>query len=62
LEERALSAGGPPPPVLFRAGLIAEAAGERSRAQELLKEALEGQVELAPHEVTAAVEVLDRVR
>ncbi|HUG38494.1 MAG TPA: hypothetical protein VML54_16160 [Candidatus Limnocylindrales bacterium] len=58
LEERALAAGGPPPPVLFRAGLIANAAGEKKRARELLKEALEGSVELAPHEVAAAMEAL----
>lgn len=62
LEERALTAGGAPPPLLFRAGLIADAAGERSRARELLEEALEGRVELSPHEVATAVETLDRSR
>lgn len=62
LEERALAAGGPPPPILFRAGIIAEAAGEDERARELLLEALEGQVELAPHEVSAAGEMLQRIR
>ncbi len=62
LAERGLDAGGPPPPVLFRAGLMAEAAGESSRARELLQEALEGQVELGPHEVAAAVDALERSR
>jgi tetratricopeptide (TPR) repeat protein len=60
LAERALAAGGPPPPVLFRAGLIAEAAGEPERARDLLQEALVGNVELAPHEIASAREVLDR--
>lgn len=62
LEERALSAGAAPPPLLFRAGLIAEAAGEYDRAAELLAEALEGEVELAPHEVAAARAALERTR
>lgn len=62
LEERALAAGGPPPPVLFRAGLIAEAAGEASRAEELLEEALDGRVELNPQEVTKALEVIERLK
>lgn len=62
LVQRALAAGGPPPPVLFRAGLIAEAAGEAGRAAGLLEEALQGRVELAPHEVAAALDAIERVR
>lgn len=62
LEERALAAGGSPPPILFRAGLIAEAAGEGKDARRLLEEALEGRVEMAPHEVSAARATLDRIR
>ena len=61
LEERALASGGAPPPLLFRAGLIAEAAGEWKRARDLLAEALEGAVELGPHEVAAAREALERM-
>lgn len=60
LAERALAGGGAPPPILFRSGLMAEAAGERARARELLEQALDGKSELAPHEAEAARERLDR--
>ncbi|MDX1493556.1 MAG: tetratricopeptide repeat protein, partial [Longimicrobiales bacterium] len=60
LEQRALAAGGPPPTVLFRAGIIADAAGVHDRAVELLEEALEGRVELGPWEEEAALQILHR--
>lgn len=51
--ERALAWGAPTPEVLQRAGLILAAAGERARGRALVREALEGRVELGP--VTSAL-------
>lgn len=62
LAERATSVGAPTPPVAFRAGVIAEAAGETAAAEPLLEEALAGAVELTTREVAVAREALDRAK
>ena len=58
LAQRGLAGGAAPPPILFRAGLMAEAAGEGARSRELLRNALEGESELAPREARTARERL----
>lgn len=60
LAERAVSFGAPTPPVAFRAGVIAEAAGADDDARVLLEEALDGAVELTTAEVAIAHEALER--
>lgn len=51
--ERAVAWGAPTPEVLFRSGVILAEAGEASRGEALVREALEGRAELGP--VTSAM-------
>lgn len=61
LSERALLGWSAPPPMLYRAGIIAAANGEHERAHDLLHEALEGAVELTPAERRTARTALEHV-
>ena len=54
LARRAVSVGVPAPPVSYRAGIIAAAAGDRRMARTLLRKALAGRVELSPRQVRKA--------
>lgn len=60
LAERAVSLGAPTPPVAYRAGVIAEAAGADDEARLLLTEAIDGAVELTTTEVAIAEETRRR--
>ncbi|MBM4183208.1 MAG: hypothetical protein FJ207_03170 [Gemmatimonadetes bacterium] len=52
--QRAIRSRAPSPPVAFRAGIIAGAAGDRRSARKLLRQALDGAAELSPRQVREA--------